>query len=1018
MRTELVAGSRGSCAHWCVSTASSPLDYTSAFALVLPFVSSTSTAVSSAVNKGSNPLVPTTTAFETLDNILRRAHAVLVAESYPDELDAVRSQLSPAFLVHLSSTFYATWDKQLPSALQKLKASLATLLAIASPPCLDVRDVAKQLKDKVLVDALDSRRALSTFESLMPYLSIEDCAAFSESTSDTQEIAAGVLRRFIRAIALNDEQAQLVGKTALSWIEKCWAAPEVDGDAFVIEPCLEACRTDSPKLRHSVTTYILQGAFSRRKELFVEMLRTGGYLFTDEAAPDMPEEDLEAALAILKTGNALNLVDLYASSESKTSQKVPLPLALLRSCLWHSSTSLRTSALSVLVLAQSPSIPLPLASFPLLREFYQYSLSDEDAEFRMSTTSLTGKLLLRLRDSSWKAQRTADKGKDGAAAAAEYVAAAKGFLKWFLDLVGRENLNPARPFRLKITSLRLLDLALQAHVDPRFRIEDQKSAGDYEQVNGRDATNGFSSYRKTAKTQTPTFHAKHRKMDRNDHLHVSDSSAASAAQAAWPFDIALVMPETTQTLLRQLLSTYTALRYLAISMLERFPSPLPGYEGEQGAVRAKEELLLPALRMICSGREAEASAGAGVIGLVWRKWVLEAVESGGSGLEDTWTLGSVGGWQEGAETTTGPAGYAYISSLLDLVEQQLSHYSADLATAASTAPMHGTLLALRHLFISIPAASYATLSSADERRQVFHRTLGVIKRVWDVTSPVLAAKAPEGTGGEDADTEEARAMRFERQAVAGNGEDEGEAAEGTGGPQHKIILSACWRAMKEAGYVSFTNPRAKMLADRPSLAENCLRRSCAFLPSSTPTPSGRSGISTKFVRSAICSAPGCDLPGIAARLRIFIPASLGAPQRCWSRESAGRKLVNCPDAGSRCALRISCMFAHRSPRLWQEYLDAVVSARISITRRSAAIPFVILGLMLAILPTSRSTFDTALVRLFEIAESTTPDITDESRTHAMNTLRTIFLDAKGGIAAQQYVERAFHLSIRLFWSSK
>ncbi|GEM08658.1 proteophosphoglycan ppg4 [Rhodotorula toruloides] len=955
-----------------------PLDYAAAFETVLPFCSSTSTAVSSAVHKGSNPLVPTTTAFETLDNLLQRAHAILTARAYPEELDAVRSQLSPDFLVYLSSTLYATWHKQLPSALQKLKASLETLFAIASPACLDVQDVSKQLKEKVLVDALDSRRVLSTFEALIPHLAVEDFAAFAESSTGMQDIAAGVLRRFIRTIAMNDEQAQLVGKTALSWIEKCWATREVEGNAFVIEPCLEACRTDSPKLRHSVTTYILQGAFSRRKELFVEMLRAGGYLFTDEAARDTPDADLEAALAIFKTGNALNLVDLDASVDAEPSKKVPLPSGLLRSCLWHSSTSLRTSALSVLVLAQSPAVPFPLSCFPLLRDFYQYSLSEEDAEFRMSTTSLTGKLLLRLRDSSWKAQCTADKGKDGASAAAEYVCAAKSFLKWFLNLVGRENLNPARPFRLKITSLRLLDLALQAHVDPRFHIEDQANAGDGEQGNGRDATNGFSSYRKTAKTQTPTFHAKHRKMDRNDHLHASDSSTTPARHSAWPFDVEVVTPETTQTLLRQLLSTYTAIRYLAVSMLERFPSPLPGYEGEEGTARAKEQLLQPALRMIRSGREAEASAGAGVIGLVWRKWILEAIESGGSAIDHGLTLGPVGGWLEGADTESGPAGYAYVSSLLDLADQQLSQYSVNLATAASRTPMHGTILALRHLFVSVPAASYSTLSPADDRRQIFHRTLGVIKRVWDVTSPVLAAKAPEGAGADDADTEEARAIRFERQALAGNGEDKSEAAEGTGGTQHKIILSACWRAMKEAG----------------ELLETILR-----IPSELDADAFR-----QIWHFDEIEAIG-DLFGTWLRLARH-RGTVANLHPCFSR-SAAALLVS----GKR------WQEVGELPGQWlKEYLDAIVSARISITRRSAAIPFVILGLMLAILPTSRQTFDAALVRLFEIAESTKSDITDESRTHAMNTLRTIFLDAKGGVAAQQYVERGFHLSIRLFWS--
>lgn len=74
--------------------------------------------------------------------------------------------------------------------------------------------------------------------------------------------------------------------------------------------------------------------------------------------------------------------------------------------------------------------------------------------------------------------------------------------------------------------------------------------------------------------------------------------------------------------------------------------------------------------------------------------------------------------------------------------------------------------------------------------------------------------------------------------------------------------------------------------------------------------------------------------------------------------------------------------------------------------------------MMAILPYDRPAFASALERLFEIAESDSGDIKDESRVHAMNTIRTIYLDSKGGVAAAQSIERGFMLSLKLFWSPK
>lgn len=138
---------------------------------------------------------------------------------------------------------------------------------------------------------------------------------------------------------------------------------------------------------------------------------------------------------------------------------------------------------------------------------------------------------------------------------------------------------------------------------------------------------------------------------------------------------------------------------------------------------------------------------------------------------------------------------SFLSDLMDLADIQLTTYEADLARAASTTPMHGTLLALRHLFVSIPSSSISTLTSLETRRALFARALAIVERVWEGTRVVLATSAPEGAT-EVTDTEEARALRFE--GPQEDAEMDGGDAEGNGGPMHKIILSATWRAMKEA----------------------------------------------------------------------------------------------------------------------------------------------------------------------------------------------------------------------------
>ncbi|GAA5873994.1 hypothetical protein JCM16303_002654 [Sporobolomyces ruberrimus] len=959
------------------------LDYSSALALVLDILSTPASILPSAA-KGSGVPPTTLVAFEALEHLLKRSQAVASSTGFSDEVESVRTQLSTSLLVNLSTTLYTAWDIHPLSVQAKLKSCLVILLALSSPSYLDVPQVSQQLKAKILADPWNNKRSLYSFEALLPHHEIENFAEFS--TRPDLELEEGVARRFLEGILASEDMAPIAGKVGVSWVEKCWARRQRDGsdsEQFWVRPLLEHCTLPGgAKGRGNICTYFVTPVISKRPGALRKLLAAGGYLFEGggERVEELGDEDLEAALAFLRVGNSLSLVQLDSSTPSApstSSAKIDLPVSLLETALTRLSPSLRIDALSLLVTSSSTALPFPPASLRLIKVFYKYSLGDEEGDVRMQTIGLTGKLLLRLRDSAWKAQRIANKAKEGAKEAREYVESVKAWLEWWLNLIGKENLNPARPYRLKMNSLRMLDLAFQAQVDPSYRLD---AGGNNKNGGGGDATTGYSTYRKTASTQTPMFSTRARIESKK-----ANGGDGSVIEAPWPFELRVVTPVTTQVLLRQLLSTYTSARAVCISTLERFPSPLPGYEGAEGNERAKRDLLLPALRMIRSGREADASAGAGIVGLVWRKWVLDSVEKG-DGTLATWTLGEVGGWTESETTNTGPAGFSFLSSLLDLAEHELSIYSSNLAQAASTIPMHGTILALRHLFISIPTSSYNVLSSPEERRALFRRALDTVQRVWEVTAPILAAKGLEEAAKEDeADTEEARAIRIERSLAAvpmtddTDGDMDATEAEGMGGPQYRVILSACWRSIKEAS----------------ELLETLLR---------LPSELGTEEFKNIWRLEEICEMG--DLFADWLR-RIRHRGASMTLHPCYSR-AAGVLLVAGKDWPEVANL----------PGEWLDYhLDSIVSSRISFTRRSAAIPFLLVGLLTTILPSSRPTFEHGFARLFEIAESTSADVPDESRVHAMNTLRTAFLDAKCAGAIGPFVERAFLLSISLFWST-
>lgn len=620
------------------------LDFVAIFALVLSTLHS-SPAPSSTINPRLSPAI---LSIEIIHILLQQTNSLLSSANpaHPtaavDHSHPLLKLYTPSFLLQLATSLYSVFDLTHTTFSKHCRASVPLLLALEKS--FGGNAAAEYFKAQVLVSPWLIKRTLSSFHALFVSFDVAGLDEFSVAKTREESTASGILRRLTEGMALSDEIAVLSGKVAVEFVDKVWKENVEEGashpDDFWIQPVLDGCRMGE-KGRNNISLYLLTEVLRKKPSGFREIMKKGGFTGQGgEARSLYKEEDLESAIAILKTGNSLGLIEHDVEAGSGTSKeddnpnKVFLPSTLLATCLYHSSNTLRCSALSLLVLSNFSTSPLPSSSFPLLRLFYSYSMGEEDGDFRMRSIALSGKLVLRLRDSSWKAYRVDP--------LSPYVTLAKEFIEWWFNEL-LFNLNPAKPFRIRITALRMLELLLQARLDSKFAL-----------VVGLTSPSGYSTYRNTTTSAVlPHFQSKHNNIDSTIANATSSNSLPIPTASGWPFEVPLVTARSTFILLRILLSTYTALRNLSIILLERFPAPLPGYEGPEGTARAKREILEPALKRIRSGREADSSAGAGILGLVWRKWVLE-------GEGDDWQLSKIGGWGTG-KVHTGPRTFSLSS---------------------------------------------------------------------------------------------------------------------------------------------------------------------------------------------------------------------------------------------------------------------------------------------------------------------------------------------------------------------
>lgn len=744
-----------------------------------------------------------------------------------------------------------------------------------------------------------------------------------------------------------------------------------------------ALKDGGERLRSGLASYHLASLFELDRRIFPILLDT---LLTSTTHAGL---NVESVFLVLRTGKIQGLCRIDTASDFTTEERtdgqpvqVLIPASLLTDCILAAASELQISALSLVIESKTPAAPLTNAEFDILRTFFPYSLTITNPAARGELRGFFVKLLTRLRASTYalardmgkitcidEAERYTDE-KQKLSEMQQFVDASRNFLGWMVQLV-RTTLHPGASYQASITSLTFLDLILESGVDPSFSNKVQQADG----------------------TKTLTKNA-----------GMSLNKSKQVFSQEFPFAIELITPSLVQLLLACSESTYDDIQIRALTMLARFPAPLAGLEI---AETAAQRILGRAAELLTSTRDFESAAASKLIQLYRRIYMQQL------GHRPTPLLSFIGVTQQDAAARLYEnATLSLILDMFDFLDYHLQVAEAGkILEAATSHPLHGTLITLQELFSSV---SVTSLDQTDRKlfRETVRQAQKLIDRVWNVTKTVLCNSAPEGsteaeTSGDpanDANIGLDQPSSHETALAMQVADDDAKAAfmqpqeESNAGPKHQVILSYSWRGMKEASALLGSLVAASLAKPAPA------RRA----KDSQQQPS----INLDDVWREIYSVQ--DIEAIGQRYNHWLTQvrhrgafSTIYPAYCNAASAIVRSLAS----------EIVGL-----PQQWiTAFLDTVAQSgsQLSITRRSAGIGYAVLALVSAqTSKTNATVLRTTLSRLMEIAtqDSSQPDVMPVACIHALNILRVLVMD--GGLTDHMspYLGSLLELTISKFRS--
>ncbi|XP_057828205.2 uncharacterized protein LOC131039444 isoform X2 [Cryptomeria japonica] len=292
-----------------------------------------------------------------------------------------------------------------------------------------------------------------------------------------------------------------------------------------------------------------------------------------------------------------------------------------------------------------------------------------------------------------------------------------------------------------------------------------------------------------------------------------------------PYDEGLLLADSTLVVVGAIVDSWDKLRENAFQILLQFPTPLPGISNKM----AVHEIILWAKSLVSSPRVRESDAGALILRLIFKKYVLDLgwiVKIAENYVSDCQLFGCNSHCNSVTETkkinsrdyNIGTPVGEYILSLVDWLNMGIEEGEKDLVKACEHSFIHGILLALRYTIEELDWTSASTQASASLLQLAIEKLLGLVVRVsalalWVVSSNALSVPENIESLIEDLhsrsqslpdDVEEKESVNAMQEQDAED--NDAEAIEAVG-PVDQVVMVGCWLAMKEVSLLLGTLTR-------------------------------------------------------------------------------------------------------------------------------------------------------------------------------------------------------------------